>query len=155
MAKKWWAHKGSNLGPLPCEGNALPLSYAPGIFVQGSSARKVGQCTPSVSAIYEVRGIGVKLRVCAKKANLSKRPSRPTEVAHDRYGIGAETQANPVALAAFKSFEPRPCLCAFRPYRQFQSANPGRQFDRPDGEFCRTAEARTRRRFGTGANAEG
>ena len=27
---KWWAHKGSNLGPLPCEGNALPLSYAPG-----------------------------------------------------------------------------------------------------------------------------
>ena len=29
-ASKWWAHKGSNLGPLPCEGNALPLSYAPG-----------------------------------------------------------------------------------------------------------------------------
>jgi hypothetical protein len=29
----WWAHKGSNLGPLPCEGNALPLSYAPGILV--------------------------------------------------------------------------------------------------------------------------
>src|SRR5580692_3309614 len=29
----WWAHKGSNLGPLPCEGNALPLSYAPGIVV--------------------------------------------------------------------------------------------------------------------------
>src|SRR6185437_4117195 len=27
---EWWAHKGSNLGPLPCEGNALPLSYAPG-----------------------------------------------------------------------------------------------------------------------------
>jgi hypothetical protein len=26
---EWWAHKGSNLGPLPCEGNALPLSYAP------------------------------------------------------------------------------------------------------------------------------
>ncbi len=24
----WWTHKGSNLGPLPCEGNALPLSYA-------------------------------------------------------------------------------------------------------------------------------
>ena len=29
----WWAHKGSNLGPLPCEGNALPLSYAPGNLV--------------------------------------------------------------------------------------------------------------------------
>lgn len=28
--EEWWAHKGSNLGPLPCEGNALPLSYAPG-----------------------------------------------------------------------------------------------------------------------------
>ncbi len=24
-----WEHKGSNLGPLPCEGSALPLSYAP------------------------------------------------------------------------------------------------------------------------------
>jgi len=21
---RWWTHKGSNLGPLPCEGNALP-----------------------------------------------------------------------------------------------------------------------------------
>jgi hypothetical protein len=29
-SEAWWAHKGSNLGPLPCEGNALPLSYAPG-----------------------------------------------------------------------------------------------------------------------------
>src|SRR6267154_523599 len=28
---EWWTHKGSNLGPLPCEGNALPLSYASGI----------------------------------------------------------------------------------------------------------------------------
>src|SRR5215218_2085216 len=27
---RWWTHKGSNLGPLPCEGNALPLSYASG-----------------------------------------------------------------------------------------------------------------------------
>jgi hypothetical protein len=34
----WWAHKGSNLGPLPCEGNALPLSYAPGILVTDSKA---------------------------------------------------------------------------------------------------------------------
>jgi hypothetical protein len=33
----WWAHKGSNLGPLPCEGNALPLSYAPGRQVEGQS----------------------------------------------------------------------------------------------------------------------
>src|SRR4051812_17269895 len=32
----WWAHKGSNLGPLPCEGNALPLSYAPGYQVAGT-----------------------------------------------------------------------------------------------------------------------
>ncbi len=24
-----WAHQVSNLGPLPCEGSALPLSYAP------------------------------------------------------------------------------------------------------------------------------
>src|SRR5262249_11897554 len=30
--ERWWTHKGSNLGPLPCEGNALPLSYASGIL---------------------------------------------------------------------------------------------------------------------------
>ena len=27
--KKWWARLGLNQGPLPCEGSALPLSYAP------------------------------------------------------------------------------------------------------------------------------
>src|SRR3569623_1756725 len=26
----WWTHKGANLGPLQCEGNALPLSFASG-----------------------------------------------------------------------------------------------------------------------------
>ena len=36
----WWAHKGSNLGPLPCEGNALPLSYAPGNFVRDAMATR-------------------------------------------------------------------------------------------------------------------
>src|SRR5581483_7735075 len=42
----WWAHKGSNLGPLPCEGNALPLSYAPGRSKRG----------PIRAAIYEAAG---------------------------------------------------------------------------------------------------
>jgi hypothetical protein len=45
----WWAHKGSNLGPLPCEGNALPLSYAPGIWCAIGSLKNQrrighGQC---------------------------------------------------------------------------------------------------------------
>src|SRR6202049_3368417 len=60
----WWAHKGSNLGPLPCEGNALPLSYAPGIFVKRSKALKPAsdrQEKVPAPAIYEVRAIGVKL----------------------------------------------------------------------------------------------
>jgi hypothetical protein len=51
---QWWAHKGSNLGPLPCEGNALPLSYAPGRPVR----RQKG-------AIYEAGGGGVKLNTRA------------------------------------------------------------------------------------------
>src|SRR4051794_31165246 len=37
----WWTHKGSNLGPLPCEGNALPLSYASGIGNRGPRRRYV------------------------------------------------------------------------------------------------------------------
>ena len=36
----WWTHKGSNLGPLPCEGNALPLSYASGILSGATDARR-------------------------------------------------------------------------------------------------------------------
>ena len=61
----WWAHKGSNLGPLPCEGNALPLSYAPGIFVndQRLNQRRIGFSAVPEPAIYEVRAIGVKLLV--------------------------------------------------------------------------------------------
>jgi hypothetical protein len=60
----WWAHKGSNLGPLPCEGNALPLSYAPGILVHDQkplkSASDRAKTVPE-PAIYEVRAYGVKL----------------------------------------------------------------------------------------------
>jgi hypothetical protein len=37
-AGEWWTHKGSNLGPLPCEGNALPLSYASGICRQNQGS---------------------------------------------------------------------------------------------------------------------
>ena len=62
----WWTHKGSNLGPLPCEGNALPLSYASGIFVhnQGPAQRRpIGRYASFVAAIYEVRGGGVKLSI--------------------------------------------------------------------------------------------
>src|SRR3979490_371955 len=40
----WWTHKGSNLGPLPCEGNALPLSYASGI----SGARSEAEMAPNM-----------------------------------------------------------------------------------------------------------
>jgi hypothetical protein len=64
MKGQWWAHKGSNLGPLPCEGNALPLSYAPGIFVYRSKASNrplARRTTPSERGIYEVRATGVKL----------------------------------------------------------------------------------------------
>ena len=45
----WWAHKGSNLGPLPCEGNALPLSYAPGTIMQTAGpSRPAGASEPAI-----------------------------------------------------------------------------------------------------------
>src|SRR6201996_6628691 len=53
---KWWAHKGSNLGPLPCEGNALPLSYAPGKLIRPSGDLDLS----STAGIYEGWGQGVK-----------------------------------------------------------------------------------------------
>jgi hypothetical protein len=57
----WWAHKGSNLGPLPCEGNALPLSYAPGRQVEGQSRdlRSGGQgCQAQYAAKSSLRKQG-------------------------------------------------------------------------------------------------
>src|SRR5438552_9301422 len=62
--RQWWTHKGSNLGPLPCEGNALPLSYASGIFVRDRGPvnwQSIEPYTSSVTAIYEVQARGVKL----------------------------------------------------------------------------------------------
>jgi hypothetical protein len=61
----WWAHKGSNLGPLPCEGNALPLSYAPGRSKPG----------PMRAAIYEAAGTSVKGGL-ALLGSLSERSDR-------------------------------------------------------------------------------
>ena len=58
----WWAHKGSNLGPLPCEGNALPLSYASGIICRRPDFRPAGhrsprftKCGPMVSSFQAPR----------------------------------------------------------------------------------------------------
>ena len=69
---KWWTHKGSNLGPLPCEGNALPLSYASGNFLllnqgpkrapirqthlhQGPRFTKCGAGVSSQTALFAIR----------------------------------------------------------------------------------------------------
>src|SRR5436305_4707776 len=60
-AKRWRAHKGSNLGPLPCEGNALPLSYAPGIWCTVHVGKTgFGSGLRSEPAIYEAGATGVK-----------------------------------------------------------------------------------------------
>jgi hypothetical protein len=37
--RKWWAHKGSNLGPLPCEGKAIPLDPS---LLNGGGYAKLG-----------------------------------------------------------------------------------------------------------------
>ena len=37
--KRWWARQGLNLRPHPCEGCALPLSYAPALRVAGKPVR--------------------------------------------------------------------------------------------------------------------
>ena len=54
---RWWAHKGSNLGPLPCEGNALPLSYAPGSYraIYGVRIR-----VSSSARLLGARGVGLQ-----------------------------------------------------------------------------------------------
>jgi hypothetical protein len=36
-----WAHEDLNLGPLPCQGSALPLSYAPGVSGLPSIVRRL------------------------------------------------------------------------------------------------------------------
>jgi hypothetical protein len=80
----WWTHKGSNLGPLPCEGNALPLSYASGMFVH--DRRPVNQHPIRANhavraAIYEVQGPSVKLTgVKLTGVKLSRQTGRDARV---------------------------------------------------------------------------
>ena len=38
--EKWWARRGSNPRPLPCQGSALPLSYAPGAVLRSAVPRQ-------------------------------------------------------------------------------------------------------------------
>jgi hypothetical protein len=66
--EQWWTHKGSNLGPLPCEGNALPLSYASGIFVHRSKACKsaLGQTNHAVRA-SDLRSAGHRCQAVRTK----------------------------------------------------------------------------------------
>src|SRR5207302_149831 len=52
----WWTHKGSNLGPLPCEGNALPLSYASGNGEKECrQSLRFTKCGPLVSSDSQAR----------------------------------------------------------------------------------------------------
>jgi hypothetical protein len=40
---KWWARQGLNLRPHPCEGCALPLSYAPVLGAGAARPLRAGQ----------------------------------------------------------------------------------------------------------------
>ena len=42
----WWAQVGSNHRPLPCEGSALPLSYAPVYRCESLAGRLRGVNSP-------------------------------------------------------------------------------------------------------------
>src|SRR5206468_829433 len=61
----WWAHKGSNLGPLPCEGNALPLSYAPGTSVH--RLRWKPRSTMHIVRARDLRSAGRKCQASSVK----------------------------------------------------------------------------------------
>src|SRR5262245_11088272 len=56
----WWTHKGSNLGPLPCEGNALPLSYASGICQQNQGSEPPDPADAIVVRRCDLRSAGVR-----------------------------------------------------------------------------------------------
>ena len=56
----WWAHKGSNLGPLPCEGNALPLSYAPGILCKIKAATIGARSAMHLVSARDLRSAGYR-----------------------------------------------------------------------------------------------
>ena len=57
----WWTHKGSNLGPLPCEGNALPLSYASGNWANNEARQspRFTKCGPPVSSDQSGRNVAI------------------------------------------------------------------------------------------------
>src|SRR3981189_1520003 len=65
----WWAHKGSNLGPLPCEGNALPLSYASGI------RRKARRQSPRFTKVGPIGSSDQSGRIEANRSVFERKPA--------------------------------------------------------------------------------
>jgi hypothetical protein len=97
----WWAHKGSNLGPLPCEGNALPLSYAPGIWCM-DKAVSAGRCTSLTARFTEcgpmVSSRGGQKRVALAKSGVRSGFSVP-DCAGASSGLPARVFRNPIVQA--------------------------------------------------------
>ena len=55
----WWARQGLNLWPLPCQGSALPLSYAPireKIRVRHASGKHGSWTARATAALMEAHG---------------------------------------------------------------------------------------------------
>ncbi len=59
-----WARQGLNLRPLPCEGSALPLSYAPGtatFFILGKGVKGLEADEGAKHVILEILAISTLL----------------------------------------------------------------------------------------------
>src|SRR6185369_1422406 len=54
LRKRWWARQGLNLRPLPCEGSALPLSYAPDLALVYRRKRRDSSDFRRVSSLVPV-----------------------------------------------------------------------------------------------------
>jgi hypothetical protein len=90
----WWAHKGSNLGPLPCEGNALPLSYAPGILVHDQRPKAAPDRAMDSARARDLRSAGYRCQAvnASKQVQMASRAVNPS-------GFHPETSYRPAIYA--------------------------------------------------------
>jgi hypothetical protein len=101
-ALEWWTHKGSNLGPLPCEGNALPLSYASGIFVHRPTACQSALGTMHAVRASDLQRVGCRCQAVSAELRGGETGLIAESLAHPGSGPPSAFYAKAILLRQFK-----------------------------------------------------
>ena len=92
LIKIWWEHKGSNLGPSPCKGGALPLSYTPTTNGPARNRTPIARINPCVLPIDDRAKLAVYIKDLPRSLWWSWRGSNPRQSRCKRGALPTELQ---------------------------------------------------------------